>query len=100
MDQSILTVTSAPMPKTAASRMNIGPCSSALKHLVLIGAGWIWFPPECKPAGALAGLLDSCGYRLSRLACAACRCRLRFLTDWRRRFMMTSAALIDAPDVR
>jgi hypothetical protein len=26
------------------------------------------------------------GYRLSRLACAAIRCRLRFLTDRRRRF--------------
>jgi hypothetical protein len=27
--------------------------------------------------------VDSCGYRLSRLACAAIRCRLRFLTDRR-----------------
>jgi hypothetical protein len=33
-------------------------------------------------------------HRLNRLACAAIRYRLRFLTDRRRRFMMTSAALL------
>ncbi len=39
-------------------------------------------------------------HRLSRLACEASRCRLRFLWDRRRRFILVFAGLIDAPDAR
>jgi hypothetical protein len=42
-----------------------------------------------------------CRYRFSRLACAANRRRLRFLTDRRRRFILVlSRGLTDAPDAR
>jgi hypothetical protein len=55
-------------------------------------------PAGDEPAGLVAGIC--CCYRLGRLAWLASRCRLRFLTDRRQRFMTAFAGLIDAPDVR
>jgi hypothetical protein len=71
-----------------------------LRHRVLWRAGLKWSPYEKgRPGVKRAARLTGC-YRLSRLAWAASRCRLRFLVDRRRRFMTAFAGLIDAPDAR